>query len=118
MDTITQLLLQQLSGGAISQIGQKIGADQQTTNSALSVALPLLVSALAKNSSQPDGAQSLHKALSNDHDGSILDNLSGFLSDPAAANGTGILKHILGGQQPVVTYFPLPLGRGYGLRSG
>jgi hypothetical protein len=103
MDAITQLLLQQLSGGAVSQISKKIGADKQTTSSALSVALPLLVSALAKNSSQPDGAQSLHTALAKDHDGSILDNLSGFLSNPAAANGAGILGHVLGGQQPVVT---------------
>ena len=103
MDALTQQLMQQLSGNAVSQIGQHIGADQQTTSQALSVALPLLVSALAKNSSQPQGAQALHQALTNDHDGSILENLSGFLGNPQAANGAGILGHVLGAQQPVVT---------------
>ncbi|MFN2299265.1 MAG: DUF937 domain-containing protein [Anaerolineales bacterium] len=102
MDAITQQLIQQLSGSALSEIGKKIGADKQTASTAMSVALPLLVSALAKNSSQPKGAESLHTALAEDHDGSILDDISGFLTDPAAANGAGILKHVLGGQQPVV----------------
>jgi hypothetical protein len=103
MDTLTQQLLQQLAGGAVSQIGQKIGADEQTTNSALSAAIPLLVSALANNASQPSGAQALHQAVANDHDGSILDNLEGFLGNPEAANGAGILNHVLGSQQPAVT---------------
>jgi hypothetical protein len=103
MDTLTQQLLQQLAGGAASQIGQKIGADEQTTNSAMAAAIPLLVSALAKNASEPAGAQALHQAVANDHDGSILDNMEGFLGNPEAANGTGILNHVLGGQQPAVT---------------
>jgi hypothetical protein len=103
MDTLTQQLLQQLAGGAASQIGQNIGVDEQTTNSALSAAIPLLVSALAKNASKPAGAQALHQAVANDHDGSILDNLEGFLGNPQAANGAGILKHVLGSQQPAVT---------------
>lgn len=103
MDTLTQQLLQQLAGGAASQIGQKIGANEQTTNSALSAAIPLLVSALAKNASQPTGAQALHQAVVNDHNGSILDNLEGFLGNPEAANGAGILNHVLGSQQQAVT---------------
>ena len=35
-------------------------------------------------------------------DGSILNNVAGYLKDPQAANGTGILGHVLGNQQPVV----------------
>lgn len=103
MDAITQQLMQELSGPRLSQISRQIGADERTTGSALSAALPLLVSALAKNASQPEGAQALHQALSNDHDGSILGDLSGFLGNPQTADGAGILGHVLGGQQPVVT---------------
>jgi hypothetical protein len=114
MDAITQQLIQQLSGSALSEIGKKIGADKQTASTAMSVALPLLVSALAKNSSQPKGAESLHTALAEDHDGSILDDISGFLTDPAAANGAGILKHVLGGQQPVVAK---GVAKGTGLKA-
>ncbi len=114
MNTITQLLLDKLSGDGLSQISQQIGANEQNTSSALSMALPLLVSALAKNSSQPDGAQALHQALAKDHNGSILKDVSGYLTNPQAANGAGILEHVLGGQQPVVTQ---ALAKGTGMQS-
>ncbi len=115
MDALTQQLMQQLSGQDLSRIGQQIGADPQTTSSALSAALPLLLSALANNASKPEGAQALNQALTKDHDGSILNNMPGFLDDPQAANGAGILSHILGGQQPVVTQ---GLAQGTGLNNG
>ena len=72
------------------------------------------MSALANNVSKPEGAQALHQALSQDHDGSILNDMSGFLDNPKAANGAGILGHILGGQQPVVTQ---GLAQGTGLNG-
>ncbi|NLS76437.1 MAG: DUF937 domain-containing protein [Chloroflexi bacterium] len=103
MDALTNLLMQTLSGGGLSQISQQIGADESTTGSALGAAVPLLVSALANNASNPQGAQSLQQALVEDHDGSILSNLGGFLANPQAANGQGILGHVLGGQQQAVT---------------
>lgn len=115
MDTLTQQLLQQLAGEGIKQISRKIGVDEQTTNAALSTALPLLVSALAKNTSKTEGAQSLNQALTKDHDGSILNDVPGFLDNPAAANGAGILGHVLGSQQPAVTK---GLTQATGLESG
>ena len=102
MSSLTDMLLGQLSEGGISQISQQIGADESSTGSALSMVMPLLVSALANNSAKPEGAQALHQALANDHDGSILGDLSGFLGNPQAANGAGILGHVLGNQQPAV----------------
>jgi hypothetical protein len=114
MDALTQQLLQQLSGAGLSQISQNIGADNKTTSSALSAALPLLVSALANNVSKPEGAQALHQALTQDHNGSILNDMSGYLANPQAANGAGILGHVLGSQQPVVTQ---GIAQGTGLSS-
>ena len=102
MDDLTQQLMQQLSSGALSQLSQQIGTDEQATGSVLSMAIPLLVSALANNAAKPEGAQSLHQAITNDHDGSILNDIPGFLVNPQAANGAGILGHVLGGQQPQV----------------
>ena len=102
MNAITQMVTQQLAGPAISRVAQRMGVSEATANSAVQVAVPLILAALARNASQPTAAQDLHQALNNDHDGSIFDNLSGYLSDPAAANGSGILGHIFGGQQPVV----------------
>ncbi|MBN1429999.1 MAG: DUF937 domain-containing protein [Anaerolineae bacterium] len=114
MDALTTQLMQQLSGNELSQISRQIGTDEQTAGSALSTVIPLLVSALANNASQPTGAQALHQALADDHNGSILGDMSSFLENPATANGAGILEHILGGQQPAVTS---GLAQGTGLDS-
>lgn len=114
MDALTQQLIQQLAGEGITQISRKIGADEQTTKAALSTALPLLVSALAKNTSKTEGAQSLNQALTKDHDGSILNDVPGFLENPEVGNGAGILGHVLGSQQPAVTK---GLTKGTGLNS-
>ncbi|HOA05222.1 MAG TPA: DUF937 domain-containing protein [Candidatus Fermentibacter daniensis] len=103
MNTIAQQLLTQLAGEGLSTISKKIGADEKVTGSALTAVLPLLVTALARNSSEDTGAKSLHTALSKDHNGSVLDNLKGFLDNPSAANGAGILNHVLGNRQPAVT---------------
>jgi hypothetical protein len=96
MNALTQMLLTQLGSSAISQIGGKIGVDPNTTSKAMAIAVPLLISALARNSSTPEGAEALNQAVARDHDGSILDNLGGFLGNPGAANGAGILGHVLG----------------------
>jgi hypothetical protein len=64
--------------------------------------VPLILAALARNASQPQGAQELHQAVASDHDGSIFDQLSSYLGNPQAANGSGILGHVLGGQRPAV----------------
>lgn len=115
MADITQLLTQQLLGGGLSQISQQIGADKDTTGQALSAAMPLLLSALANNASKPQGAQALHTALAQDHDGAILNNLDGFLSNPQAANGAGILSHVLGDRRDTVQN---GLAQGTGLDAG
>ena len=96
MNAITEMLTRQLAGGAMSEISRKIGADTGTTGRALSMAIPLLISALARNSSTPEGAQALNQAVAKDHEGSILDNLGGFLNNSESANGAGILGHVLG----------------------
>ena len=44
----------------------------------------------------------MHHALQRDHDGSVLDGFQGFLGNPQAANGAGILRHVLGDQRGAV----------------
>src|SRR5262245_57164297 len=77
MDFSSQMVTQGLAGSAGKQIAQRLGVSESTATAAIAVAVPLLLSALARNASQPEGAQALHQAVANDHDGSIFDNLLG-----------------------------------------
>ena len=86
----------------MNSISNQTGINKNQAGSVLSSALPILVGALAKNTSQSQGAESLHQALAKDHDGSILDDLGGFLQNANSGPGAGILKHVLGGKRPGV----------------
>ncbi|MEM7299264.1 MAG: DUF937 domain-containing protein, partial [Bacteroidota bacterium] len=99
------LLQGQLSEGLVDQLSQQLGgASKEQTANAASGIMTTLMGALAKNASNPEGAQALNNALERDHDGSILDDVVGMLSgtqsrsvqNERTMNGTGIIKHILG----------------------
>ena len=99
---ILNTLTQSLGGEVLGNISRQTGIDQGQAGSVLGAALPILLGALAKNTSQGQGANELHNALAKDHDGSILDDLGGFLSNANQGPGAGILKHVLGGRRPGV----------------
>lgn len=102
MNAITQIITQQLGGSAARTIAQRFGISETTANTAIQMAVPLILTALARNASQPQEAQNLHQAVATDHDGSIFDNLMGYLQNPQSANGAGILGHVFGGQRPAI----------------
>jgi hypothetical protein len=96
------MLQQQLGGQSVNQISQQIGADPGTTSNAIDAALPLLLSAVARNAASADRAQSLDRAVAQNHDGSILNDVPGYLSQAQNGPGAGILRHVLGGRQQSV----------------
>jgi hypothetical protein len=102
MSSILESLLGQLQGPALSRMASDVGADEGQVRTAATAAIPLLLGALARNASSEDGAKALHGALQKDHDGSLLDNVQAFLggSGGRAANGAGILGHLLGARTP------------------
>ena len=116
MSDLMSMLSQALGGNTVSQIARQIGADESQTSTAINAALPILLGALDRNTDQPGGADALFGALKNDHDGSLLDNLGGFLGgslgESRATAGSAILNHILGGKQRSVE---TGLGRASGL---
>ncbi|RIV45886.1 MULTISPECIES: DUF937 domain-containing protein [Flagellimonas] len=102
LDLLNSPMGKQLVSGVAGQTGQS----ESKTADVLSMAMPLLMGAMKKNTSTPGGAQGLMNALSSKHDGSILDNLGGFfgggVDQSAMDDGAGILGHILGSKQPQV----------------
>ena len=103
MAGILDLLGPALSGGTLQDLSRSVGTDEQTTQRAMMAALPVILGAMNRNTNDPQRAQSLAHALERDHDGSLLDNLGGFLGSgrtanvpPKATDGGGILGHIFG----------------------
>ena len=78
--SVLEMIQQRLGGQAVEQISRKIGADTGTTGNAIDAALPLLLAAMARNTNDDSQARSLHAAVSEDHDGSILDDVPGYLN--------------------------------------
>jgi hypothetical protein len=113
--SLLELLQQQLGGQAVDNISQKLGADRGTTGNAIDAALPLLLAAVARNASNPAQAQSLDRAIGQDHDGSILNDVPGFLNQAQSGPGAGILRQVLGGRQESVQN---GLSRATGLDTG
>jgi hypothetical protein len=97
---LLDMLSQQIGGETVDHISGQTGLDPSTVSTITAAALPMLVGALARNASTENGATSLANALQRDHDGSLLDNLPGFLGSGGAADqGAGILGHLFGGKQ-------------------
>lgn len=99
MSSLTQMLISQLGDSGLESLGETLGANPQATKTAATAALPLLFSALARNAQTEDGASALHRAIEKDHDGSLLDGLAGAFTQARAEEGSGILRHVLGGQR-------------------
>lgn len=100
MSGITDLLNSDMGKELVSSISQKTGIDASQASNVVSSGLPALMGAMQNNLSSTDGASGLLSALtSGKHDGSILDNLGGFLNGGDFSDGSKILGHVLGGKQ-------------------
>lgn len=97
--SLTDELINHLQGEPMARISDQLGLTQTQVASATQSALPLLLGALGRNASRPQGAESLFNALQNDHAGVDIGSVLG-----AALGGGGqgaqILGHIFGDRQP------------------
>jgi hypothetical protein len=92
--------LNEMLAGRTGQISRRIGADEDHTRVAVESAIPALMAALSGEAEEPG----LRTALQQDHDGTIIDQLSEYLDgsstlSPRTTNGAGILDHVLGDRQ-------------------
>jgi hypothetical protein len=102
LDLLNSPMGKQIINGVSSQTGQS----ENKTGDLLSMAMPVLMGAMQRNSSTPEGASGLLGALTGKHNGGILDNLGGLfdggVDQSVTDDGAGILGHILGNKQPAV----------------
>lgn len=104
------MLQSQLDDNTLGQISEQIGANPQQTATAANGIFASLLGGMANNAASEGGLSSLLGALDKNHDGSVLDDLPGLVGGllqsggqgSGAANGLGILNHVLGGQQEAV----------------
>ena len=103
MSGILDLLNSDLGNTILNGVSGSTGNDSNKTSSVLTMALPVLMKAMERNASTPQGAQGLMGALNSKHDGSILDNLTdlfdGGVNEDVKIDGGKILDHVLGEKQ-------------------
>ncbi len=128
MAQIMDVIRQHLDRDTLESLGRRVGTDASTVERVASMALPMLVGGLSKNVNRsPQDRASLDSALEQDHDGSLLDSLGALFGGgggglgglagavggllggdadraetPRAANGDGILRHVLGDRREAV----------------
>jgi hypothetical protein len=115
MASLFESLMDQIGNDGVRQMSRQLGADEGATAKAVQGALPMLMGALSGNASDKGGAEALLGALSRDHDGSILDDVGGFLGKGDSGPGQAILGHVLGSRQPAAAK---SLGQASGLDAG
>ena len=108
MSGILDLLNSDLGKTIISGVSNQTNQPQNKTQDVLTMALPVLMQAMRRNVSTPQGADGLMSALSGRHDGSILDDLGDLFGGGVDSNiledGGKILGHVLGNKQQHVEH--------------
>lgn len=96
MSQLLDAISKELGPGVLAQVGQQVGATPQQTQAVVGAAIPMLVSALAKNASQPTGAQALAGALERDHVPDLKDQLGPIAAMLGSGQGGGAAAGLAG----------------------
>ena len=92
-----------LGKSLIEGLSSQTGQSKSKTTALLNLAIPVMLQAMQRNSATKEGALGLLNAITNKHDGSILNNLNSIFSDSslnAVEKDVGkILGHVFGKRQ-------------------
>ena len=97
MSGILDLLNSDLGKQIVNNVSEKTGINPSQASDVVSSSLPALLGAMQGNLLSGNGAEGLINAVtSGKHDGSILENLGGFINGGDFTDGSKILGHLLG----------------------
>lgn len=99
IDTVQQYL----GSSQVNEISRQLGVDQNTTQRAITTALPMILGGLAGHAAQPQGAETIKQALATHEN--ATDNIQQLVqSGPPADVGVsgGLLGRIFGGHRDTV----------------
>jgi hypothetical protein len=103
MSKIMNLLGSGLGKSLIKGLSSQTGQSKSKTTALLNLAIPVMLQAMQRNSATKEGALGLLNAITNKHDGSILNNLNSIFSDSSLnaveKDGGKILGHVFGKRQ-------------------
>lgn len=106
MSGILDLLNSEMGKTIVSGVAGQTNQPQNKTHDVLMMAMPVLMAAMKRNATSPEGAEGLLGAINSKHDGSILNNLNslfgGGVDDDVMNDGSKILGHVLGNKQHTV----------------
>lgn len=98
MDIVGDLLKQVATGDNLAQISKSVGGDEKGVQSALGMALPMILGSISNTASKPGGADMITGMLGQMGGSNPMDNLGSFLGSPAAAGGSSMVSSLLGSQ--------------------
>ena len=116
MSSIVEGLMKQLtSGDAISVIGRKAGADDKSVKSTMEMGLPMLLGAMNKSASKPEGMNAITSGLSQAGSIDSMSNIAGLLDGSGSGFGSDMLGSILGSNVQLIQQ---AISKSVGLPSG
>jgi hypothetical protein len=100
--SLIDLVKQQLGNDGLNQISEHLGADQSTTENAVTAAVPLMLGSMAQQAGQPGGAAALQQEVSSHQGlfGGLQNMLSGSSGTPTGPGG--LLSRLLGARHDTV----------------
>ena len=90
------------TGDNLAMISKSVGGNGKAVQSAFGMGLPMIMGSMANNASKPGGTDVLTKMLAQGAASNPMDNLGGFLGNPAAAGGSGMVSTLFGSQMGMI----------------
>lgn len=102
MDIMGDLIKQVGTGENLTALSSTLGGDEKSVQSALGLALPMVMGSMAKTAAKPGGADLITSMMGQVGGGVATDSMASYLSTPAPAGGSDIVSQLLGGQMGAI----------------